>query len=105
MGMTRRTGNNPHHEPSAGGDANVKRSVPLYIGCRTRAYGPVEMTFWSRNTLMFAPLEQLRIVQAEIDADRVGAQHENRDQRPGLPIVERARGEKQQQPEGGNPHT
>lgn len=31
-------------DPSAIGRLNTKKTLPKYIGCRTNAYGPVEMT-------------------------------------------------------------
>src|SRR5882672_7343024 len=43
-GMNKMSVKSPHHEPSATGVPISKGSTPAYIGWRTTAYGPVEMT-------------------------------------------------------------
>src|SRR5579859_5983162 len=40
----------PHHEPSANGIPMTRNRSPTYLGCRTSAYGPVEMTCWPSKT-------------------------------------------------------
>src|SRR5438309_6953953 len=40
-----RSARSPQYEPSASGVPTRYRNALAYIGCRTSAYGPVEMTF------------------------------------------------------------
>src|SRR5262249_57577252 len=47
-------GTNPQYEPSASGVPRRYRDPLAYIGWRTIAYGPVEMTFWFSATSMVA---------------------------------------------------
>src|SRR5260221_10793685 len=51
----------PHHEPSAIGMPRSITTVPAYIGWRTSAYGPVEMTFWSGATSMVADVNEFSL--------------------------------------------
>jgi len=43
---------NPHQEPSAIGIAKINGSAPAYIGWRTCAYSPVDMTHCPRSTVI-----------------------------------------------------
>ncbi len=46
------TASNPHHDPSASGMPTSMMMAPIYIGCRTSAYGPVVMIVWPGATSM-----------------------------------------------------
>jgi len=50
VGTNAMSKNSPHHEPSASGIPTSSGSAAAYIGCRTSAYGPVEMTCWPSAT-------------------------------------------------------
>ena len=51
----------PHHEPSAIGMPRSITTVPAYIGWRTSAYGPVEMTFRSGAISMVADVNEFSL--------------------------------------------
>jgi hypothetical protein len=60
MTATMRTkGTNPHQEASASGVPSSMIKVPLYMGWRTKAYGPVEMTVCCSVTSIVAPVKVL----------------------------------------------
>src|SRR3954451_19035062 len=48
------TNSSPQYEPSANGVPIINTTLPKYIGWRTTQYTPVDTTFWSDSTLMFA---------------------------------------------------
>ena len=47
----------PNTEPSDNGVKTIKIIAPRYIGCRTKEYSPVEISFCPSSTTMIAEVK------------------------------------------------
>jgi len=54
------------NDPSANGANKNIRIIPVYIGCRTIAYGPVSITFCPSNISMVRPAKEFSLKERNI---------------------------------------